>query len=354
MDGSACPKEFGIDGKRDDGSGHRVETSLLPLKKRALNATSSSGDSFSCPPKWRRIDDCARATPVAHHDAPAVAMAVAGGDATPDGEKLRLSKGKGVAAAETSSVAAPQPHVEKKLMHDGIRSGAWFNEEVLFAATAATEKKKSNDTDAGSVFSEALERRLEQLGATRPWFVYRKRLEKSDACPNQNRLLISCKRDSLAGCPITGCFSAAEMRRVEDKNAGLFVTALDGRGERYFPLTCKFLDSNGGYRFISKWRAFLERNGLALRVGKGGSWTRDVDLELWAFRSRELPRQPRLDGAGKPVSGEEEAEHFHPDGSLGLILLHHEQRRKQCGGEHEEGKGGKQGRSCDFGGPGRL
>ncbi|KAK3161261.1 hypothetical protein QOZ80_1BG0074810 [Eleusine coracana subsp. coracana] len=339
-------------GERD---GHRVEMSLLPLKKRALNDNGcdrygNSDDSRSLPPRIRRIDDCIGAerkvgaeggeAPVPRHPGSSAAE----GDATSDAEKLRLSKGKWKATTETGSV--DQPAVKKqKLMHDGIRSGARSNERFLHhhvhaprdtetegAATNAAKTKKQPSTEEPILGGE-VRARLAELGATRPWFVYRKRLEKSDVCPNQNRLLISCKRDSLARCPITRCFSPAEMRRVEAKNAGLFVATLDRDGVEFL-LTCKYLDSNESYRFINDWKKLLKRNGLVLD-GRG-RWTRDVDIELWAFRSRALTKQPQLgpDGTvikgkdGKPVPGKEVDHHFHPDGSLGLLLLHRENRRR--------------------------
>ncbi|XP_062185037.1 uncharacterized protein LOC133888710 [Phragmites australis] len=364
-----------------DRGGHRVAISFLPLKKRATKhssggSSSHSGDS-SLSPKKRRIDDYAGVesedaggcgTPVPRHRGPPLATPGATaaslepaveGDALSKVEEMRLKKGKWIATAETSSVA-PQPQVTK-LMHDGIRSGALFNERLLHhapsnthaeeavaaATTTTTGKKQSNNTDAfrsgtprggescdSAVFGEALHRRLASLGATRPSFVYRKRLKKSDVCPNQNRLLVSCKGD-VEGCPLTRCFSPAEMRRVEDKLVGLTVTAFDRRGEAH-ALNCKFLGSNCGYRFISKWKKFLARNGLELD-GEGG-WTRNVDVELWAFRSRALPRQPRLNKNGM-ITDKEEADHFHPDGSFGLLLLHDECRRRRVESEEDRGKG---------------
>ncbi|KAK3164777.1 hypothetical protein QOZ80_1AG0024550 [Eleusine coracana subsp. coracana] len=345
----------------------RVEMSLLPLKKRALNDNGcdrcgNSDESRSLPPKMRRIDDCIGAerkvdaeggeAPFPRHPGSSAAE----GDATSDAEKLRLSKGKWKATAETNSVDEP-PVKKRKLMHDGIRSGARFNERFLDhhvhaprdaythgateVVTNAAKTKKQQSTEEAVLGGEA-RARLAELGATRPWFVYRKRLEKSDVCPNQNRLLISCKRDSLAGCPVTRCFSPAEMRRVENKHAGLFVATLDRDGVGFL-LTCKFLDSNSGYRFINDWKKLLKRNGLVLD-GRG-RWTRDVDIELWAFRSRALPRQPLLgpDGKlpakgkdGKPVPGKVVDEHFHPDGSLGLLLLHRENRMRRVDSEEDD------------------
>jgi hypothetical protein len=240
--------------------------------------------------------------------------------------------------------------VKKKLMKDGIRS---------FAGTAARIERNQlvgkGDAPTTRVYAdhgslgEALEQRLSELGATRPWFVYKKSLQMSDVHSNQNRLLVSCKRDTgPEGCAITACFSAGELRRVKDKDVGLRVTALD-RGAAPSTLVCKFLESNGGYRFISEWKDFLQRNGVAL--DSRGRWTREVDVELWAFRSRSLRRLPPLDGNGRLVRGKdgkvdwtlEVDDHLDPDGSLGLILLHHEHTRTRAepddDGDYDEGEG---------------
>jgi hypothetical protein len=274
-----------------------------------------------------------------------------------DEEKKRLSKRKWLAREESSRslvTVTPQPPV-KKLMHDGIRSFVplpqQLRDEHRHAATAAAEA----DDDVplplhGSpALSSALKRRLAELGATRPWLVHSKTLHKSDVDENQNRLLVSCKRGSGTGdCPITRCFSPAELERVNKKHAGLAVTALDRDGVPY-ALTCKFLDSNNGYRFISEWKHFLIRNGMNLDSQRHKVWTRDVEVELWAFRSRQLPFQPQLDAEGKVVTVTTKDEdgkkvtvvqrvchHLDADGALGLLLLHHENRRRRVKSEEKE------------------
>lgn len=333
-----------------------LSPSLLPLKKRALNDSgggSSPDDSCSPSPKKRKEDAGGREAPVIPRQHRRRAPDAVAAKAKPlSAAEKWLKKGKWIVTAQeaASPVAPPEPPVKKKFMQDGIRS---------FAETAARIERnrggvapRPRDGDAPMVYAdgdlgEALERRLADLGATRPWFVYQKTLWKSDVCSNQNRLLVSCKRDTgVEGCPITACFSADEWRRVENKDVGLLVTALD-RDAVPYKLTCKFLDSNGGYRFISGWKDFLRRNGVGL--DSRGRWTRDVDVELRAFRSRALQRQPLLDGNGKVlmVKGEdgklnktlEVDDHFHPDGSLGLILLHHEHRRRRAEPEEEEDDG---------------
>jgi hypothetical protein len=333
-----------------------LSPSLLPLKKRALNDSSggaggSPDDGSSCSPsppeEKRRADDdgsvvvAAESEDAGGREAPVVprrrcpAPALeAEGEPLSAAEKY-LKKGKWTATAQEA--APPEPPVKKKLMKDGIRSFAGTaarieRNQLVGKGVAPTTRVYADHGGLG----EALEQRLSELGATRPWFVYKKSLQMSDVHSNQNRLLVSCKRDTgPEGCAITACFSAGELRRVKDKDVGLRVTALD-RGAAPSTLVCKFLESNGGYRFISEWKDFLQRNGVAL--DSRGRWTRKVDVELWAFRSRALRRQPPLDGNGRLVRGKdgkvdwtlEVDDHLDPEGSLGLILLHHEHTRTRA------------------------
>ncbi|OEL27694.1 hypothetical protein BAE44_0011286 [Dichanthelium oligosanthes] len=347
-----------------------ADREILPLKKRALNDISGGDDGRSSPddshpssPKKKRVDGYVGAyeskgaaggceAPVPRHRRPVEPAAL--DDALSSAQKY-LNKGKWIATEQQASSVAPQPPPEeKKFMYDGIRSSDQFKEREAAAARDVKNQLKSDGTGsrhagaplprddapfrAGPGLGEAVRRRLTELGATRPEFVYQKQLQMSDVNINQNRLLLSCKRETLERCPITACLSDDEWLRVENKNAGLVVTALDRDGVPH-ALTLKFLDSNGGYRFISGWKGFLARNGLELNAR--GLWTRDVDVELWAFRSRALKRQPPIDENGKPVVviGEDGkvdrektkklqvANHFHPEGSLGLVVLHHEHRR---------------------------
>jgi hypothetical protein len=321
--------------RRDPGQETCEMMSLLPLKKRASNDFSRGGGRYvdsedyppSRPPKKRRADDdCISGAERTKNDGEA------GGSGLSVAEKLRLSKGKSIAAAETNhgdDVAPHPPTPVKKLMHDGIRSGARFNE----VAAAAAEKKQPRQLEE-LVVGEEVQRQLRELGATQLRFVHRKRLEKSDVCTNQNRLLVSRKRESLAGCAITACFTPEEWRRVEDKHVGLVVPALDREGGRH-ALTCKYLVSNESYRFITGWSELLKHNGLVL--DSMGQWTRDVEVQLWAFRSRALPKQPALGPDGKKLKDGEEKDHLHPEGSLGILLLHREQRGRVG---HEAGSDG--------------
>ncbi|KAL6597795.1 hypothetical protein ACP70R_046600 [Stipagrostis hirtigluma subsp. patula] len=175
--------------------------------------------------------------------------------------------------------------------------------------------------------SDALRGRLAALRATAPSYVMGKPLTASDVDRNQARLLFSCKLESLARCPLTRCFTDLEMPRVVDPNGGLLVTALDRRGRSY-DLTCKYLASNYGYRLISGWNAFREGNGL---VPDGQDrFRRDVHVELWAFRSPELPNR-RLENKEKVRE-----DTGHPDGALGLVLLHYDRGELRVDHREEE------------------
>jgi hypothetical protein len=94
------------------------------------------------------------------------------------------------------------------LMHNRIRSVSSLHlvphdEATVHAAVMVVTTTKHNiDTQVqiSSVhndvpFGEALQHHVVQLGSTRLWFVYWKRMEKSYVCPILNRLLISWKHE---------------------------------------------------------------------------------------------------------------------------------------------------------------
>ncbi|KAG2589385.1 hypothetical protein PVAP13_5NG238100 [Panicum virgatum] len=190
--------------------------------------------------------------------------------------------------------------------------------------------------------SDALRERLAALGATAPSYVAEKVLEMSDAHRDQARLLFSCKGEAaLQRCPLTACFTEQETRFVweeDDKHvepgeetAGLLVTALD-RGGRSYNLVCRYLTCNFSYRFITGWKKLVEDNGLS----KG------TRVELWEFRSPQLPNR-FLQGAGRSERVPVRKESSHPDGSLGLVVLHYDDERGDGDPEHgsEEHDGGE-------------
>uniref|UniRef100_A0A0E0LTB1 Uncharacterized protein n=1 Tax=Oryza punctata TaxID=4537 RepID=A0A0E0LTB1_ORYPU len=246
---------------------------------------------------------------------------------------------------------------KEKLMHDGIRAAAAaatprllppLNRRIMHVpppppAAAMNGQLHNDDIDNMSV---ELRDRLDALGATAPRYVCKKSLKRSDVDLNQNRLLISCKTEEVPKCPITHLFTEeeriivnkkpdepTETRKKKMKNnnnddeenpglkvkknnnninnnekPGLKVTMLDHGGDMY-ATTCRYLTSNGGYRFIGEWGKFLRNNGLAVSVARGEEWTRSVHVRLLEFRSRRLPQADK--------SG-------HPDGALGFVVLHGE------------------------------
>ncbi|KAL6845135.1 hypothetical protein ACP4OV_024630 [Aristida adscensionis] len=176
------------------------------------------------------------------------------------------------------------------------------------AATAEGTKTKAaarGRFDFGdNQVSDALLAGLAEVGATAPRFADRKELTSTDARVDQSRLQMSSKS------PIAGVFTGAEMAGARAAD-GLAVPAFDRRGRRYV-LKCKF--SNGkNYRFMGAgWTEFMKDHGLLIAAK---AWMdRRVTVELWPFRSRALlPTEP--DGGDKEGSG-------HPDGVLGLVVLH--------------------------------
>ncbi|KAI5000323.1 hypothetical protein ZWY2020_004912 [Hordeum vulgare] len=174
--------------------------------------------------------------------------------------------------------------------------------------------------------SEEQQQHLKALGATAPQFVIMKTLQVSDVDRNQHRLLFSCKREFLEGHPITGILVDKEARLVHDVARGLSVIVQDDHSNR-FNCKLKYLESNGGYRFIGRgWNDFVTTNKLVEPVRDDGL---HFDIELWAFRSPELPGQPKV----PHIEGLE----GHPDGNLGFLFrLHHDDSRDVHRGGEEE------------------
>jgi hypothetical protein len=187
--------------------------------------------------------------------------------------------------------------------------------------------------------SAPLRERLASLGATTlPWYVVEKQLKASDVHCNQARLLFSCKSSVRPLSPLASCFTDAEARRVVGDKDGLLVTALD-RGGRSYDLRCRYLYSNHGYRFITGWKPFLEANGLLLDDKDGGTFQRDVYVELWAFRSPALPNSfiyVEDEETKKKNKKKVREDTGHHDGSLGVVLLHYEYNAVEEDDHHKE------------------
>ncbi|KAM3332220.1 hypothetical protein ACQJBY_027807 [Aegilops geniculata] len=282
---------------------------LLPLKKRATTTSdgSSADDSFVVPPKKRRVMD---------------------------------TVGEG-----TGSCPIPVQSRPRRTAACNVAYASMEEEEAGTSATAGAKKNRSMNRnrnrngngnrkngprparDAAPLvnrplrLSEAQRQHLETLGATAPQFVIMKSLQMSDVDRNQNRLLFSCKREFLEGHPITGILAEKETRHVHH-HRGLSVVVQDDHSNQ-FNFTLKYLDSNGGYRFIGTgWNDFVSKNKLVKD---------DLHfvVEVWAFRSPELPGQPKVPGI--------EGLQGHPDGALGFLLrLHHDESRDVHRGGEEE------------------
>uniref|UniRef100_J3MRU1 Uncharacterized protein n=1 Tax=Oryza brachyantha TaxID=4533 RepID=J3MRU1_ORYBR len=279
-------------------------------------------------------------------------------------------------ASTALPAAAPGPPAEK-LMIDGIRAAATPRlpprkngdnacNDVPAAAPAALVTGVRFYS-----FSPELRRILENLDATEPEYVWQKVLAKSDVNLYHNRFLVSCKVNQLSNCPITHILTEEETHVVhsptapddiqavenaamavvpvpveeevtveddiikneeeeeeeeedkkkkkkkkeeeEKKKPGLTVMMLDKSGNGY-KTKCRYLESNGGYRFIEEWGKFLRTNGIG--ISEGQDWTRNVLVKLFAFRSQKLP--------GAQQCG-------HPNGALGLVMEHHESESRDGG-----------------------
>ncbi|KAM0822154.1 hypothetical protein ACQ4PT_071685 [Festuca glaucescens] len=295
----------------------RIDKPLLPVKKRATSDSSSSGlssadGSFVIPSKKRRVESWSD-----------------GGSAAYEYDTVTVC----AMAASLPAAAAEETHArrdtERRHAVRPARHGlAGMERAETSAAGAARAKKKTTNKNRDKVpprvgvtfvptrplsLSEELSRRLAELGVvdTAPRFVCMKTLGKSDVDANQNRLLFSCKRDSIEGHPITAIVARSPRDRylVHEHEPGLRVSAIDGRGLE-FEVKLRYLYSNFAYRFIGEWGRFVTEHNLLDAFKKG----RRVEVELWAFRSRRLLED---DDQRMVVEGLQD----HPKGALGLIFL---------------------------------
>ncbi|XP_037431882.1 uncharacterized protein LOC119298691 [Triticum dicoccoides] len=294
-----------------------VEKYLLPLKKRAAPTSdggdrSSAGDPFVVPPKKRRV------------------MVDTGGEGS------------------TSTHAIPAQSRPRRVAACNVAYASMEDEEAgTSAAGAAGSKKKNRNRNSGKKkgprpargaaaplvnrplrLSMEQQQHLRSLGATAPQFVFMKTLQKSDVERNQNRLLFSCKREFIQAHPITWLLAEEETYFVHEWGDGLSVGVMDDH-DKQFNFKLKYLDSNGGYRFIGPgWKDFVAENKLLEPVSDGLHFV----IELWAFRSPLLPAQAQPEGPD--VEGLE----GHPDGTLGFLFrVYHDESRDDVhrGGEEE-------------------
>ncbi|KAL6616042.1 hypothetical protein ACP70R_038312 [Stipagrostis hirtigluma subsp. patula] len=179
-------------------------------------------------------------------------------------------------------------------------------EEEKVAAAAAACRFEFGDNRV----SDALLAALAELGASAPRFVDRKQLTSTDVRVNQNRLQIS-RRSPIDQVFVTGAEKAG-LRT----HGGLPVAAFDRAGRPY-ALSCKFFRGKSYYRLRGTgWGSFLTNHGLG--IPRDAKIKRRVMLELWAFRSRALMAGGGDDGDGGREPG-------HPDGALGLVVLHRDE-----------------------------
>ncbi|KAL6619962.1 hypothetical protein ACP70R_035101 [Stipagrostis hirtigluma subsp. patula] len=255
---------------------------------------------------------------VACKEAPSSSSRGAAGSPVRTAEEERRRKGKMIAIDESpprTSAAAGQG--QGKLMGDAIRSHA-----SATAIGANTKKRKcrgppfwvgmgsegQSTSSAGSdmgatldtipVASGRLRAALRGLAAAPPVRVYGKMMSLSDRVLQQSRLLMSCKGwgASTGGEPFP--LDAAltdEEKATARRGKGLPVLTLD-RGGRRYQLSCKYLNSNLGYRLITSWSDFLRGNGLVEKRGHGRK-PPEVMIDMWLFRTHE--------------------------GKLGMVLMHY-------------------------------
>ncbi|KAL6624730.1 hypothetical protein ACP70R_032051 [Stipagrostis hirtigluma subsp. patula] len=259
---------------------------------------------------------------VARREAPSSSSRGAAGSPVRTAEEERRCKGKMIAIDESpprTSAAAGQG--QGKLMGDAIRSHA--SATAAAPTTGANTKKRKHrgppfwvgmgsegqsTSSAGSdmgatldtipVASGRLRAALRGLAALPPVRVYGKMMSLSDRVLQQSRLLMSCKGwgASTGGEPFP--LDAAltdEEKATARRGKGLPVLTLD-RGGRRYQLSCKYLNSNLGYRLITSWSDFLRGNGLVEKRGHGRK-PPEVMIDMWLFRTHE--------------------------GKLGMVLMHY-------------------------------
>ncbi|KAF7068198.1 hypothetical protein CFC21_073973 [Triticum aestivum] len=299
-----------------DAAQPHVEKYLLPLKKRAAT-TSDGGDRssadgpFVVPPKKRRVVDTGGEGTSTHVHAIPV-----------------QSRPRRVAACNIAYVSMEEEAGTPATGAAGSKKNRNRNRNMN-----SSSRKKGPRAARGAAplvnrplhLSVEQQQHLKTLGATAPQFVFMKTLQKSDVEPNQNRLLFSCKREFIQAHPITWLLAEEETYFVQEWGDGLSVSAMDDR-DKQFNFKLKYLDSNGGYRFIGPgWKDFVAENKLLEPVSDGLHFV----IELWAFRSPLLPAQPE----GPDVEGLE----GHPDGTLGFLfrVYHDESTDVHRGGEEE-------------------
>ncbi|TVU03175.1 hypothetical protein EJB05_51307, partial [Eragrostis curvula] len=177
------------------------------------------------------------------------------------------------------------------------------------------------------VASEALRNTLIDLEATDPVRVYTKTMRASDRGSGQNRLLISCKKkknDKRVPNPFDDIFTEEEKIQVhrqdppekpadctdnKDHQGGQEKEEAR-QGERHGGQGGEEQGGEKGREWTGRWRSFLQDNSLLNSKQQHFS----PEIQLWTFRSRKLELGYK-DG--------------HPQGALGLVLLHNNPQADQ-------------------------
>ncbi|OEL30150.1 hypothetical protein BAE44_0008825 [Dichanthelium oligosanthes] len=158
---------------------------------------------------------------------------------------------------------------------------------------------------------------LAALGAMAPRLVSRRMLSTSDVDKRRKRLQIPRGRSEPGGgngdASALSVFLTLEERFCVGEGHGIEVPVYDRFGRR-FDMMLRRIQANrpGSYRFLGNgWWRFATANrleeGMAVAKGRG----RELEAEVWAFRSPELLPERRA----------EAADHHPDDGALGIAIL---------------------------------
>ncbi|RLM98961.1 zinc finger protein ZAT3-like [Panicum miliaceum] len=219
------------------------------------------------------------------------------------------------AAATSLDLNLPPPGTMPPLLRKSDEDGSLnmsldlkLGDIYMYGAYHVTQKHvnptRAVDAAAGGLADDAelaaLRDALAALGATAPLLVYRKTLHSADVNTNHMRLLIPCRGGADNG----------DASALTAFLTGIEVPAYDRHGRR-FNMRLTRTESSSGYRLCGAgWLYFLRQNQLAEAMVAAKEMGRELEVELWAFRSTELLPERRAEG-----------DHHHPDGALGMVIL---------------------------------
>ncbi|KAF7020275.1 hypothetical protein CFC21_033393 [Triticum aestivum] len=180
----------------------------------------------------------------------------------------------------------------------------WYGMKSTSAAAAAGPGPDDLSLESIPVVDASLHQILKSLNASAPVRIYGKLLSKSDRLLDQSRLLMSCKKWKKHG--LDDVLTVEEKQLIE-KQIKVDMKAYDRDGNSY-DLACKKLHCNGAYRLIVGWGKFLKANNLHVEPKAKPKELEPAMVDLWAFRSPALELGVVTD---------------HPDGPLGLVVVHY-------------------------------